>query len=558
MSSSRSRRARMPAWIARVERLHAAAEHLRRAGHVLDARHREALLLEERRGAARRDELEAELGEPARERRRCRACRRREISAAARAHSSRSTTSGSSRCSTAWMRSIERLARLDRHALLREHRPGVEPLVDEVDGDARRLDAGRERVLDRVRAGERRQQRRVDVDDRARGSGRGTASSAGACSRRARRARRRAPRASVAITRSRSSRSAWQSRLKRRGRDRRPRARAAARRRPCGSTRPRATGSPASISACRFVPLPQTSTPIIAIRPITSSPGRGSRDDRAPADAEVEDAAQLVLVDVPREPRRTPAAAPRRPSRARRCRPSGSDALEVAEDAAAGDVRERLRAAAQRARDVEVEARRREQVGRRRSPRRSSTRRTSVNPFACTPADGEADHGVAGRDRRAVDQVGALDDADAGAGEVELALAVDAGQLGRLAADERDAGRAADLGGALDELGDLLEVGSRSRRRSRAASAASAPQVSDVVDAVRGEVGAAVAQPAALRARASASCRRRRSTRRAGGRRRAGAGPRTRRSPCAPVDSTAARRRSTTDSAVASETPAAA
>ena len=45
-----------------------------------------------------------------------------------------------------------------------------------------------------------------------------------------------------------------------------------------------------------------------------------------------------------------------------------------------------------------------------------------------------------------------------GAGEVELALGVDAGQLGRLAADERDACLAADLGGAVDELGDLLEV----------------------------------------------------------------------------------------------------
>ena len=42
--------------------------------------------------------------------------------------------------------------------------------------------------------------------------------------------------------------------------------------------------------------------------------------------------------------------------------PVGEHALEVAEDAAAGHVRERLRAAAQRARDVEVEARRREQV----------------------------------------------------------------------------------------------------------------------------------------------------------------------------------------------------
>ena len=61
-------------------------------------------------------------------------------------------------------------------------------------------------------------------------------------------------------------------------------------------------------------------------------------------------------------------------------------------------------------------------------------------------------------DAGAVDQVVAVDDADAGAREVELAVAVDAGQLGRLAADQRAAGRAADLGRALDELGDLLEL----------------------------------------------------------------------------------------------------
>ena len=70
----------------------------------------------------------------------------------------------------------------------------------------------------------------------------------------------------------------------------------------------------------------------------------------------------------------------------------------------------------------------------------------------------EPDHGVAGLYARAVDQVGAVDDADAGGGEVELALAVDARELRRLAADQRTAGRAADLGGALDELGDLLEL----------------------------------------------------------------------------------------------------
>ena len=59
---------------------------------------------------------------------------------------------------------------------------------------------------------------------------------------------------------------------------------------------------------------------------------------------------------------------------------------------------------------------------------------------------------------RAVDQAVALDDADARAGEVELLVAVDPGQLRGLAADERDACLAAHLRCALHQLGDLLEL----------------------------------------------------------------------------------------------------
>ena len=70
----------------------------------------------------------------------------------------------------------------------------------------------------------------------------------------------------------------------------------------------------------------------------------------------------------------------------------------------------------------------------------------------------KADHRVAGLDAGAIDHLVAVDDPDARGGEVKLFLAVDARQLGRLAANERDARSAADLGGALDELGDLLEV----------------------------------------------------------------------------------------------------
>ena len=46
---------------------------------------------------------------------------------------------------------------------------GVHALVQEVDGDAGLLRAGRERLADRVEAGEGRQERRVDVDARESG-----------------------------------------------------------------------------------------------------------------------------------------------------------------------------------------------------------------------------------------------------------------------------------------------------------------------------------------------------------------------------------------------------
>ena len=59
----------------------------------------------------------------------------------------------------------ERLPRLDGHGLLPHDRPGVEALVDEVDRDTRRGHPGRERLVDRARARELRQERRVHVDD---------------------------------------------------------------------------------------------------------------------------------------------------------------------------------------------------------------------------------------------------------------------------------------------------------------------------------------------------------------------------------------------------------
>src|SRR5207302_11227298 len=107
----------------------------------------------------------------------------------------------------------------------------------------------------------------------------------------------------------------------------------------------------------------------------------------------------------------------------------------------------------------------------------------------------EADHCVSGDDARAVDQLGPLDDPDARGREVELALAVDARQLGRLAADQRAARGAAYLGGALHELGDLVEIelggGDIVEQEQRLGAGRD-----HVVDAMGGHVGAAVAEPA--------------------------------------------------------------
>ena len=116
-----------------------------------------------------------------------------------------------------------------------------------------------------------------------------------------------------------------------------------------------------------------------------------------------------------------------------------------------------------------------------------------MKPFACTPAEGKPDDGVARADGRAVDEPVALDDADAAGREVELVLAVDVRHLRRLAADQRDARLAADVGSSLDQLGDLLGIDCGGRdvvEQDQRVGAAG----DDVVDAVRGHVGAAVAQ----------------------------------------------------------------
>ena len=249
------------------------------------------------------------------------------------------------------------------------------------------------------------------------------------------------------------------------------------------------------------MPSPLASTPITRARcvPITSVVS-GVGDDREVPDPEVEDAAQLVLVDMPREPLEDGRALPGVPVDLGG-EAVGKHAREVALDPAAGDVREGVRAAAQPADVVEVEPRGREQVvavvvlrledapDEREAVRVDSGRR-------------EADDRVSRLDPRAVDETLSLHDPDARAREVELLVAVDPGQLGGLAADERDPGRAADLGRALDELRDLLELdpvrGDVVEEEQRVGAARD-----DVVDAVRREVGAAVPEQRPARGRGS-------------------------------------------------------
>ena len=102
-----------------------------------------------------------------------------------------------------------------------------------------------------------------------------------------------------------------------------------------------------------------------------------------------------------------------------------------------------------------------------------------------------ADHDVAGLHARAVDHRLPIDDADARTGEVEFFLAIDAGELRRLAPEQRAASFAADLGCSLDQLGHLLEIdrvrGDVVEQEERLGAGRQ-----DVVDAVGREIAAAV------------------------------------------------------------------
>ena len=208
---------------------------------------------------------------------------------------------------------------------------------------------------------------------------------------------------------------------------------------------------------------------------------------------------------------------------------------------------------------VEVEAgRRQKQVGIERAV--ADDPPDEREAVRMDPRRGEADHRVPGLDPRPVHHAVAVDDTDRRAAEVELVLAIDAGKLRRLTAEDRAAGGATDVGGALDQLRDLLDVdrvgGDVVEEEERLGSGGE-----DVVDAVGGEVGAAPAQPAPRRPSTSfdpTESVEAASSRRSSIAKRPAKAPKAPATPGVAVEATAVRRRSTIASAVASETPAAA
>ena len=117
-------------------------------------------------------------------------------------------------------------------------------------------------------------------------------------------------------------------------------------------------------------------------------------------------------------------------------------------------------------------------------------------PVGVNPRGGITDDDVTVLDARPVHEAIPVDDTYRGAAEIDLVLAVDAGKLRRLSAEDRASGNATDIGSALDQLCDLLDVdrvgGDVVEEEERLRSCRE-----HVVDAVGGEVGAAPAEPVA-------------------------------------------------------------
>ena len=174
---------------ARMERLDPAVEHLGEAGHVGNVGHLETCLAHGAGRAAGRDELEAEAGQARREGRQAALVGHRDERSARRGTSAASCRSIATRPSTTLMRPPERCddARqqlvLDgvnaaqqrrlvvvgqhRDRLLGNDRAAVERLVDDVHRHPGHARAAGQRVGNRARARERRQQARMDVQDAA-------------------------------------------------------------------------------------------------------------------------------------------------------------------------------------------------------------------------------------------------------------------------------------------------------------------------------------------------------------------------------------------------------
>ena len=180
-----------------------------------------------------------------------------------------------------------RVARLDRDGHDADHGPRVDALVDPVHGRGRLGHACGEDVLDRVGAGEGGERRGVGVDDPRREDLEEARAAAGACSPRARRGS--TPRSRARAPSPRHGRpGSRRHRREDRGRDARSPRRGE--RRDAGPLEATATiGSPASMSAWRFVPSPLTSTPIMRRlhpprpRRPRGARSRGRRGPRRPA-----------------------------------------------------------------------------------------------------------------------------------------------------------------------------------------------------------------------------------------------------------------------------------
>ena len=173
----------------RMERLHPPVEHLREAGDRGDVRDRHARLAEGPRRPARADQLEAAAHESPGEVHQPRLVRDRQ-ERPPRTRKGRLGSGGVDRDPPPVH--VERTAEEERHRVredpvlhrvepleerglvvagpdvdrLRQHdRAPVERRVDQVHGHAGHRGAGRQRIADRVRAREARQERRVDVED---------------------------------------------------------------------------------------------------------------------------------------------------------------------------------------------------------------------------------------------------------------------------------------------------------------------------------------------------------------------------------------------------------